>query len=289
MALMIAVDKNCGAELVSRQTPHQSPSYEECHWSALMNRRVFGMSLLGLAAVSRSVFAQQVPSWSAFKPAPGSLKEKMHSGKPIKSAAAPVDSTRSQLQDIIKKAGGGVELFSLDGQHRPLPDERELVRFCKLAEELGAGVQLRIQHQKLAYTTGRYADLGVLAVMVPLVEEVETANEAINNFYYPPLGNRSYGGEFRFGEKPPTDRLKYADWWNGHALLGFQIETLRGAMNARNIVKPGVDWISWGPGDMAFDIERHSNSPFKTIEEAHAYVIEQLKGYDVRLPGQSGG
>lgn len=253
-----------------------------------MNRRAFGMTALGLAAAARSAFGQTPPSWSQFRPLPGSLKAKMHAGQAVRSAAAPVDATRSQLQEIIKKAGG-VDIFSLDGQHRPLPDERDLVKFCKLAEELGVGVQLRIQHQKLAYLTGRYADLGVLAVMVPLVEDVETANEAINNFYYPPVGNRSWGGEFRFGEKPPTDRLKYSQWWNGNALLGFQIETLRGALNARNIVKPGVDWISWGPGDMAFDIERHSNSPFKTVDEVHAYVVEQLKGYDVRLPGQGGG
>ena len=26
------------------------------------------------------------------------------------------------------------------------------------------------------------------------------------------------------------------------------------------------------------DIERHSNSPFKTIEDAHAYVKETVKG-----------
>lgn len=253
-----------------------------------MNRRAFGMTALGLAAAARSAFGQTPPSWSQFRPLPGSLKAKMHAGQAVRSAAAPVDATRSQLQEIIKKAGG-VDIFSLDSQHRPLPDERDLVRLCKLAEELGAGVQLRIQHQKLAYMTGRYADLGVLAVMVPLVEDVETANEAINNFYYPPVGNRSWGGEFRFGEKPPTDRLKYAQWWNGNALLGFQIETLRAALNVRNIVKPGVDWISWGPGDMAFDIERHSNSPFKTVEEVHAYVVEQLKGYDVRLPGHGGG
>jgi 4-hydroxy-2-oxoheptanedioate aldolase len=247
-----------------------------------MNRRVFGMTVVGLAAAARSAFAQ-APGWGAFKPHPGSLKEKMHSGQPVRTAAAAVDATRSQLQEIIKKEGG-VDLFSLDSQHRPLPDERDLVKFCKLAEELGAGVQLRIQHPKLAYLTGRFADLGVLAVMVPLVEDVETANDAINNFYYPPVGNRSWGGEFRFGEKPPTDRLKYSQWWNGNGLLGFQIETLRAALNVRNIVKPGVDWISWGPGDMSFDIERHSNSPFKTLEEAHRYVIEQLKGYDVRVP-----
>ena len=35
---------------------------------------------------------------------------------------------------------------------------------------------------------------------------------------------------------------------------------------------------------MSFDIERHSNSPFKTLEEAHAFVVEQLKGFDVRVP-----
>ena len=250
-----------------------------------MDRRLFGMTIVGLTAAARAAFAQapQIPSWSAFKPAPGSLKEKMHSGQRIRSAGATIDATRAQLQELSKKVGGA-ELFSLDAQHRPLPDERDLVKFCKMAEELGAGVQIRLQHPKLAYLTGRFADLGVLAVMVPLVEDVETANEAIDNFYYPPLGNRSWGGEFRYQEKPPTDRLKYAQWWNGHALLGFQIETLKGALNARNIVKPGVDWISWGPGDMAFDIERHSNSPFKTIEEAHQYVVGQLKGYDVRMP-----
>jgi 2-keto-3-deoxy-L-rhamnonate aldolase RhmA len=246
---------------------------------------MFGMTVVGLTAAARAAFAQapHIPSWGAFKPAPGSLKEKMHTGQPIRSAAATVDATAAQLKEMSKKVGGA-ELFSLDAQHRPLPDERDLVKFCKMAEELGAGVQIRLQHPKLAYLTGRFADLGVLAVMVPLVEDVETANEAIDNFYYPPLGNRSWGGEFRFREKPPTDRLKYAQWWNGNGLLGFQIETLRGALNARNIVKPGVDWISWGPGDMAFDIERHSNSPFKTVDEVHQYVIDQLKGYDVRLP-----
>jgi 2-keto-3-deoxy-L-rhamnonate aldolase RhmA len=247
-----------------------------------MNRRVFSAVALGAAAAAHSAFGQ-APSWNQFRPQPGSLKEKMHKGQPVRTAAAPTDFSRSQLEESIKK-NGKVDLFSLDGQHRPLPDERDLVKFCKLSEELGAGVQLRIPHPRLAYMTGRFADLGVLAIMVPLVEDVETADEAIKNFYYPPLGDRSWGGEFRFGEKPPTDRLKYAQWWNGTGMLGFQIETVRAALNVRNIVKPGVDWISWGPGDMSFDIERHSNSPFKTLNEVHAFVIEQLKGFDVRLP-----
>ena len=247
-----------------------------------MTRRVFGMAALGIGTAARSAFSQ-APSWSQFKPLSGSLKEKMHKGESIRTVSAPVESTRDQLEQIIKK-NGKVDLFSVDGQHMPLPDERDLAKFCKLAEELGVGVQLRIPHTRWAYMTGRFADLGVLAILVPIVEELETADEAINNFYYPPLGDRSWGGEFRFGEMPPTDRLKYAQWWNGTGMLGFQIETLRGALNVRNIVKPGVDWISWGPGDMSFDIEKHSNSPFKTLAEVHAFVIEQLKGFDVRVP-----
>ena len=255
-----------------------------------MNRRVFSMAALGIGAAAQSAFSQAA-SWSQFKPQPGSLKEKMHKGEPIRTASVPVDSNPSQLEAIIKERGK-VDLFSVDGQHRPLPDERDLVKFCKRAEELGAGVQLRIPHPRWAYMTGRFLDLGVLAILVPLVEEVETADEALNNFYYPPLGNRSWGGlewlvdrwKVGFGEKPPTDRLEYARWWNGNGLLGFQIETLRGALNVRNIVKPGVDFISWGPGDMSFDIERHSDSPFKTLGEVHGYVIEQLKGFDVRVP-----
>jgi 2-keto-3-deoxy-L-rhamnonate aldolase RhmA len=252
-----------------------------------MDRRAFGITVLGVAAAARSALAQ-APTSSQFKPAPGSLKEKMHRGQQIHMASAPIESTRGQLEAIIKKQGQ-VDLFSLDFQHRPLPDERELVKFCKLAEDLGVGVQIRIPHVRWAHMTGRFADLGVLAVMVPLVEDAATADEAINNFYFPPLGNRSWGGEFRYREKPPTDRLQYSQWWNSNGLLGFQIETLKAAINARSIVKPGVDWISWGPGDMAFDLERHSNSPFKTIEEVHAFVIQQLKGYDVRLPAAGGG
>ena len=81
----------------------------------------------------------------------------------------PVDSTASQLEATLKKEGP-VDLFTLDGQHRPL--QEDLVKFCKLAARLGVGVQLRIPHQRLAFMTGRYADLGVLAILVPLVEAV---------------------------------------------------------------------------------------------------------------------
>jgi 2-keto-3-deoxy-L-rhamnonate aldolase RhmA len=261
------------------------------------------MTVFGVAAAARAAQAQGqgsapvIPSWSNFRPQPGSVKAKMHSGQTVRQASPPVDATRAQLEAIIKKQGQ-VDLFNLDGQHSPMPTERELVRFCTTAAELGVGVQLRIPHPRLAFLTGRYADLGILSVFIPLVEDVETVNAALDNFYFPPLGNRSWGGNLMVaqfgvggGQAPPpyTDQFRYAQWWNSHACLGLQIERLRAAVNVRSLVRPGVDWVGFGAGDMGFDIARHSNSPFKSVDEAHNYIIDQLQGYDIRLPGRPGG
>lgn len=250
-----------------------------------MTKREFMTAALGIGLSSRA-FAQDpgVPSWERFKPEPGSLKEKVHKGERIRRVSAPYDVSRAQLEEIVANNGNRADLVSVDTQHMPLPDERVFTKFCKLAEEVGIGVQVRLQHPRLSFMTGRFADLGAQAVLVPIVEEEDQANDAIDNFYYPPLGNRSYAPASRFGETPSTERVAYSQWWNRNCLLGFQIETLRGATNARKIVKPGVDWIGWGPADMAFDLEMHSNSPFKTLEEVHSYVIQQLKGYDVNVP-----
>lgn len=267
-----------------------------------MHRREFGMTVLGLAAASGSVRAQSqgfvpaIPSWSQYRPQPGSLKAKMHSGQQVRQASAPIDATRAQMEAIVKKQGT-VDIFNVDGQHSPMPADRELVRFCTTAAEIGVGVQLRIPHPKLAFLSGRYADLGILSVFIPLVEDVETVNDAINNFYFPPLGNRSWGGNLMVakfgvggGQAPPpyTEQLQYAQWWNSHCCLGLQIESFRAALNIRNLVRPGIDWIGFGAGDMAFDVGRHSNSPFKSVDEAHNYIIDQLKGYDLRVPSRPG-
>ena len=73
------------------------------------------------------------------------------------------------------------------------------------------------------------------------------------------------------------DRLEYAEWWNNNGILCFQFESIKAIVNARQLVKPGVDWISFGPNDLEFDLEMHSHSPFKTVDECKEYVVEQLK------------
>ena len=252
----------------------------------MINRRHFTMTMLGAGALSVSRQAGAVPQSS-------SLKQRVRSGQPVKIVAAPgfrgvdglslrptTSSIRSGLQAILQR--GPVDLFNADGQHTPI-NEQELFQFCATAEELGVGVKFRIKHPRQAFLLGKYADLGPQAILVPLVEEEETVRDAINNFYFPPLGRRSWGSIPGFKKKERPDRLEYAPWWNANAILCLQIESVKAVVNVRNLVMPGVDWIQFGPADLMFDIEQHSHSPFKTAQECGDYVAEQLKDFDVRV------
>ena len=242
----------------------------------MMNRRHFAMSALGLGVAT--VFDSSRAR--AAEPSK-SLKQRVHAGEPLRIVRASTNSSRSQLEEIVKR--GPVDLFKVDGQHGPV-DERELLNYCTMAEELGAGVKFRIKHPRQAFLLGNYADLGPLSIMVPLVENEQTVRDAIDAFYYPPLGKRSWGGQgflrkARYGGR----RLEYAKWWNTNAILCLQVESVTAAVNVRKLVKPGVDWIQFGPADLSFDLEQHSHSPFNSVDECVKYVTEQLKGVEVRI------
>ena len=239
-----------------------------------MNRRSFAMSVLGAGALSVSSQAQGVVVQ------PGSLKHRVRTGQAVRVVGATSGTTRSELQELMKQ--GQVDMFNLDGQHTPI-SEQELFKFCATAEGLGVGVKFRIKHPGQAFLLGKYADLGPQSILVPLVEEEETVRDAINNFYFPPLGRRSWGSIPGFKKKERPDRLDYAPWWNANAILCIQIESVRAVVNVRNLVKPGVDWIQFGPADLMFDMEQHSSSPFKTVAECGEYVAEQLRGREVRV------
>ncbi len=175
-----------------------------------------------------------------------------------------------------------MDLFNADGQHTPV-NEQELFNYCTMAEELGVGVKFRIKHPREAFLLGNYADLGPQSILVPLVEEEETVRDALDAFYFPPLGRRSWGGAVGFRKRERPERLQYAEWWNANAILCLQIESVRAVVNVRRLVKPGVDWIQFGANDLNFDLEHHSHSPFETVSECAEYVAQQLQDVNVRV------
>jgi 2-keto-3-deoxy-L-rhamnonate aldolase RhmA len=109
---------------------------------------------------------------------------------------------------------------------------------------------------RVAYTDEREIqhalDGGALVLVVPTVDTVEEAREAVNWAYFPPLGRRSLGGGNAFapemwGNVPGG----YRNTINDNLVLILMIETLEGLKNADEIAKvPGVTAIFAASSDI---------------------------------------
>jgi 2-keto-3-deoxy-L-rhamnonate aldolase RhmA len=109
---------------------------------------------------------------------------------------------------------------------------------------------------RVAYTDEREIqhalDAGALVLVVPTVDTVAEAREAVNWAYFPPLGRRSNGGGQAFdpamwGGVPGG----YRNTINDNIVLVLMIETLEGLANADEIAKvPGVTAVFAASGDL---------------------------------------
>ncbi len=211
------------------------------------------------------------------------LKQRIHDGDVIVALRVFFDFTRGQLEDALSK--GTYDLIYVDGQHGAFTDDR-LVEFSAMGHELGLPVQFRIPHTRHTYLIGRYLDMGLSAILVPEVVEPETVAEAVAYAYYPQMGRRSWGGAARQGlaqGSQPLDRLAYAAWWHDTVVLGIQLESVAAISRASQLVRPGVDYVAFGPNDLCFDIEGHPQFPLQNVDDCMRNVAEQLAGTGYRL------
>ncbi|HWP90546.1 MAG TPA: aldolase/citrate lyase family protein, partial [Burkholderiales bacterium] len=110
---------------------------------------------------------------------------------------------------------------------------------------------------RVAYTDEREIqqalDGGALVLVVPTVDTVEEAREAVKWAYFPPLGRRSLGGDNAFGpDMWGNVPGGYRNTINDNLVLILMIETLEGLKNADEIAKvPGVHAVFAASGDLS--------------------------------------
>jgi len=212
-----------------------------------------------------------------------SLKQRIQQGEVLVSLRLPIHTNRRQLESILSRSA--YDFIYLDGQHSAFSDD-QLVDLCAMAEELDLPVQFRIPHTRHAYLIGRYLDLGLTGVLVPQVETEADVEEAIAQCYYPQLGRRSWGGKARRGLKKwggPVDRREYATWWNSQAVLAIQYESVSAINLSRQLARPGVDYVAFGPNDLLFNMEGQPANPFQSVDAAMRHTAGQLQGSGIRL------
>ena len=213
------------------------------------------------------------------------LKQKIERGEIVVGVSAPVNIAKDDFKALLDK--GPYDYVFTDGQHSPYDEER-LVEFCDLADELGVPVRFRIKHTRHAYLIGTHLDLGPSGIEVPQVELVETADEAIESFYYPPMGGRSFGGRSRVRGSEFSDPGEYAQWWNNYGVLWLQLESVAAVTGAYGLAKSGVDCLAFGPTDLSFSLQHQPHPHLKTVDDCIRHVVRTIEGTGTRVSFRSG-
>lgn len=207
------------------------------------------------------------------------LKEKYRNGDPILGVSMPPDTWPERFDAIWEQ--DAYDFVSVDSQHTPFNEER-LAAFCDMAAERDVFVQFRIKHTRHAYLIGNYLDLGPCGVEVPQTETDAIAQEAIDSFYYPPEGIRSYGGRHRRGIAGKSME-EYGTWWNQFGVLWLQLESVAAITGGHLLAKSGVDALSVGPADLSVNLKAYPNHGFKNVDDCIAYLCKSLEGTGVAV------
>lgn len=212
---------------------------------------------------------------------PMNLKARIRSEAPFRVAGADVHDSREDIERIIRDQGA-CDLLMLDFQHTPI-NEEALVAFCKMVKPLDVAVMLRIPHPRQAHMVGHYLDLGPAAVLVPMTEDEATVRDAVEAFYYPPLGKRSWWPRNAYGYTGGQSPEAYAKWWAENGVLALQLETVEGVANVETLCRKGVDVLMFGAADFALSLSASTDTPLGSFEEAQGGVRKAAGPRGVRV------
>jgi 2-keto-3-deoxy-L-rhamnonate aldolase RhmA len=178
----------------------------------------------------------------------------MHPGNAVKTAARTGDRVRGvhmtfAAPSIIELLGSQLEFVYIDGEHGCF-NAGDIEAACITAERHGLTVIARVPDRSPGTVT-RFLDRGVTGIVVPHIETVEQAKEAVAVAYYAPLGDRSFGGG-RPAYLDIADKPAFIQACNERMSLCLMIESGLGIAAAGALAAmDGVDYLSFGMMDLA--------------------------------------
>src|SRR5689334_15867245 len=113
-------------------------------------------------------------------------------------------------------------------------------------------------------------DIGVLGVVIPTVDDVDRAREAVKWARYPPVGRRSAGAG-QAARLWGINGVNYRQTFNDNMLVVIMIESPTGVANAYDIASvPGVDVVIIGNNDLS------SFSGFAQDDDRYQQMIKKV-------------
>lgn len=125
----------------------------------------------------------------------------------------------------------------------------------------------------------RCLDAGAHGIIVPMINNKDDAEKAVNSCYFPPRGNRGYG-LFRangYGSKS----FQYFNWQKKNMILIVQIESKKAVDNIDDIFSvKGIDGYIIGPYDLSASLGKpgvFDSKEFKLCEKTALRVAKKNK------------
>jgi 2-keto-3-deoxy-L-rhamnonate aldolase RhmA len=129
----------------------------------------------------------------------------------------------------------------------------------------------------------RYLEDGAAGLIIPHVNDVETARELVQKVKFPPVGDRGIEGnslESNLGldTAVPTGRKALVEHSLRETFLVLQIETPQALAQVEEIAAvPGIDGLFYGPADFSIRIPHMSEGERVTSDEAMQRVAKACK------------
>ncbi len=209
----------------------------------------------------------------------------------IKSGKPQIGIWSSLSSHIVAEvlAGSGFDWVLLDTEHSP--NELPMVQSQLHAMEGGAVAPIvRVPWNDMVMIK-RYLDIGAQTLLLPYVQSVEEAKNAVRFTRYPPQGVRGVAGATRATR---YGRIKdYFKRVHDELCLLVQVETRAAMADLDGIAAvEGVDGVFIGPNDLAADMGHLGNwqhpEVWKVMEEAAKRIRKAGKAPGI-LVGEADG
>jgi 4-hydroxy-2-oxoheptanedioate aldolase len=171
-------------------------------------------------------------------------------------------------------AGSGFDWLVLDGEHSPNSPITVLEQLRAVAGYPVSPVVRPAWNDKVLIK--RYLDIGTQTLLVPYVQDVDEAQEAVAAIRYPTRGVRGVAGTTRasrFGRV--ADYAKRAE---EELCVLVQIESREGLDNLDAIAKvDGIDGVFIGPADLSAGLGHLGNQQHPEVQSAIQDAIRRIR------------
>ena len=214
---------------------------------------------------------------------PNVAKEKLEAGE----LALGVGLRQARTVDIARAMRtAGFDWLFIDMEHNAM-DVDMASQISVAAQDAGITPLVRVPGFEHHHAS-RVLDCGAQGIVVPHVDDAETAARMVANCRFPPLGHRSMAGaQPQVGfEAHPVGEIAAAV--NAATFLVLMLETPKAIENAEAIAAlPGVDALLIGTNDLCLEIGIPGDYGHADVVEAYQRVIAACRRHD-KHPGMGG-